>query len=68
MKMQYCSDLHLESPANKKYLEQHLPEPVSEVFNIPQFKTAATTICTNQLGYVHHSQQYKFNKSAVPEV
>lgn len=31
MKIQYCSDLHLEFFQNKKYLEQHPIEPVGEI-------------------------------------
>ena len=37
-------------------------------FNIPPFKIGATTMLTNQLGYVHHGEHYKFNKKAVIEV
>ncbi|THU41186.1 metallophosphoesterase [Niastella caeni] len=31
MKIQYCSDLHLEMPDNEKYIKRHLLEPVGEV-------------------------------------
>ena len=34
-------------------------------FNIPSFKIGNTTMLTNQLGYVHHGEHYKFNKSAI---
>jgi predicted phosphohydrolase len=37
-------------------------------FNIPEFKIGATAMLTNQLGYVHHGEHYKFNKKAVIEV
>jgi predicted phosphohydrolase len=37
-------------------------------FNIPSFKIGATTLLTNQLGYVHHGEHYKFNKKAVLEI
>jgi len=37
-------------------------------FNIPEFKIGATTMLTNQLGYVHHNEHYKFNGKAVIEV
>ncbi|MBO9200600.1 MULTISPECIES: metallophosphoesterase [Niastella] len=37
-------------------------------FNVPSFKIGATTMLTNQLGYVHHGEHYKFNKSAVIEI
>jgi hypothetical protein len=31
MKIQYCSDLHLEFPANKKFLDKRPIEPEGEV-------------------------------------
>ena len=31
MKIQYCSDLHLEMPDNEKYIKRHWLEPVGEV-------------------------------------
>lgn len=37
-------------------------------FNIPPFKIGNTTLLTNQLGYVHHGEHYKFNKKAVFEI
>jgi hypothetical protein len=36
--------------------------------NIPEFMVGATTMLTNQLGYVHHKEHYKFNAKAVVEV
>jgi hypothetical protein len=32
MKIQYCSDLHLEFPENKHFMEQHPIEVKGEVF------------------------------------
>jgi predicted phosphohydrolase len=37
-------------------------------FNIPEFMVGTTTMLTNQLGYVHHKEHYKFNGKAVIEV
>ncbi|MEO5893597.1 MAG: metallophosphoesterase [Ferruginibacter sp.] len=31
MKIQYCSDLHLEFPENKKYIEKHFVQPAGEI-------------------------------------
>ena len=37
-------------------------------YNIPEFKIGATAMLTNQLGYVHHGEHYKFNKKAVIDI
>jgi hypothetical protein len=36
--------------------------------NVPEFVVGTTTMLTNQLGYVHHKEHYKFNGKAVIEV
>jgi hypothetical protein len=35
MKIQYCSDLHLEFPVNKKYLKANPIKPEGEIFCLP---------------------------------
>jgi predicted phosphohydrolase len=37
-------------------------------YNIPEFKVGKTALLTNQLGYVHRAEHWKFNATAMVEV
>jgi hypothetical protein len=37
-------------------------------YNIPEFKIGNTALLTNQLGYVHRAEHWKFNATAMVEV
>jgi predicted phosphohydrolase len=37
-------------------------------FNVPEFKVGNTSMLTNQLGYVHRAEHWKFNTKAVIEL
>ncbi|MEM9885795.1 MAG: hypothetical protein AAF849_07880 [Bacteroidota bacterium] len=61
MRIQYASDLHLEFPANWRWIYGHSHG------NRKAFEIGETKLLTNQLGYVEMGEHFLFNRKAVIE-
>lgn len=80
MKIQYCSDLHLEFPMNKKFMEQHPIEPAGEVlilagdilpFDLHKKQTAFVDFIADNFEMVYwipgNHEYYGYDLATVPD-